>query len=174
MVPPPGFRRAERRLDQVTPFARGAPSGRCGASAPRSSSSPSGYLDHRGRRFCAPFVPFLRGLRPVAERPQCPPSTAKVSCLASRHCLRLRGSWPRVLGSQIPKGLSRSVVLRSVDCWPLAKDLTRLSGAGLLRHPSTLSAWSGRGIPLSGCAHRSSAAAFTGRASLLLTTPWEA
>lgn len=135
---------------------------------------PSGYLDHRGCRFCAPFVPFLRGLRPVAERPQCPPSAAKVSCFSLASLPAFTWVVAASPGQPNSEGLRRSVVLRSVDCWPLAKDLTRLSGAGLLRHPPTLSAWSGRGIPLSGCAHRSSAAAFTGRASLLLTTPWEA
>lgn len=174
-VSPRRFPGGEPGWDQVTPFARGAPGGRCGASAPRLSLTSVGtYSTPRSVsvRSSRPspsrsiYVPSLLGLRPAAERPVCAPSAAKTPCFgpaAAPASARVAVVSPR---QQKSEGLSPSVKLRSVGCWPLAKDFTRFSGLGPSRHPSTLSAWSGRGIPLSGCAYRSSAVAFTGRASL--------
>ena len=85
---------------------------------------------------------------------------------ASRPRLPTRGSWSVSWRHPNSEGQSRSEVLRSVGCWPLAKNLTRLSGVGPPRYPPTPSAWPGRGIPLSGCVHRRSVATFTGRACL--------
>ena len=165
----PGIHREETGWDQVTPFARGA--------------------RRTVRRFGAPFVthPSSRGCSPTRRGRRLRDHTLFLPCAVfdrrlsghsalhprrRPHCLGL-AAWPaltRVVTASLrqlnSEGLSRSVALRSVDCWPLANDLTRLSGVGLPRHPSTLSTWSGRGILLLGCAYRSSVAAFTGRAFL--------